>query len=79
MKIEVHSEDKNLKIRAPLFLFPARTLIKEMLDDVDEDCRPSKKEMKHLAKESVKILKEHKGLVLVDVESDDGTAVKITI
>ena len=79
MKIEVHSEDKNLKIRAPLFLFPARIFIKEMLDDVDEDCRPSKKEVKHLAKEAVKILKEHKGLVLVDVESDDGETVKITI
>ena len=79
MKIEVHSEDLNLKIRVPLFLFPARILIKEMLDEVDKDCMPSKKEMRHLAKEAVKILKEHKGLVLVDVESDDGEAVKITI
>ena len=79
MKIEVHSEDLNLKIKVPLFLFPSRILIKEMLDDVDEDCMPSKKEMRHVAKEAVKILKEHKGLVLVDVESDDGTAVKITI
>ena len=42
MKIEVHSEDVNLKIKVPLFLFPARILIKEMLDDVDEDCMPSK-------------------------------------
>ena len=79
MKIEVHSEDLNLKIKVPLFLFPAKTLIKEMLDEVDEDCMPSKKEMRHLAKEAVKILKEHKGLVLVDVESDDGETVKITI
>ena len=79
MKIEVHSEDVSLKIRVPLFLFPARILIKEMLDDVDEDCMPSKKEMRQVAKEAVKILKEHKGLVLVDVESDDGETVKITI
>lgn len=79
MKIEVHSEDLNLKIKVPLFLFPARTLIKEMLDEVDKDCMPSKKEMRHVAKEAVKILKEHKGLVLVDIESDDGEAVKITI
>ena len=79
MKIEVHSEDRNIKIRAPLFLFPARILIKEMFEDMDDDSKPSKKEMRNLAKESVKILKEHKGLVLVDVESDDGTAVKITI
>ena len=79
MKIEAHSEDLNLKIKVPLFLFPAKTLIKEMLDEVDEDCMPSKKEMRHLAKEAVKILKEHKGLVLVDVESDDGETVKITI
>lgn len=79
MKIEVHSEDLNLKIKVPLFLFPAKTLIKEMLDEVDEDCMPSKKEMRHVAKEAVKILKEHKGLVLVDIESDDGEAVKITI
>ena len=79
MKIEVHSEDVNLKIRVPLFLFPARIFIKEMLDEVDEDCMPSKKEMRHMAKEAVKILKEHKGLVLVDVESDDGETVKITI
>ncbi|MBR2919284.1 MAG: hypothetical protein IKC29_04420 [Clostridia bacterium] len=50
-----------------------------MLDDVDEDCMPSKKEMRHVAKEAVKILKEHKGLVLVDMESDDGETVKITI
>ena len=79
MKIEVHSEDLNLKIKVPLFLFPARILIKEMLDEVDKDCMPSKKEMRHVAKEAVKILKEHKGLVLVDIESDDGEAVKITI
>lgn len=79
MKIEVHSEDLNLKIKVPLFLFPARTLIKEMLDDIDKDCMPSKKELRHVAKEAVKILKEHKGLVLVDVESDDGETVKITI
>ena len=79
MKIEVHSEDLNLKIKVPLYLFPARILIKEMLDDVDEDCMPSKKEMKQVAKEAVKILKEHKGLVIVDMESDDGETVKITI
>ena len=79
MKIEVHSEDLNLKIKVPLYLFPARILIKEMLDDVDEDCMPSKKEMRHVAKDAVKILKEHKGLVLVDAESDDGETVKITI
>ena len=79
MKIEVHSEDVNLKIRVPLFPFPVRLLIKEMVNHVDEDCIPSKEEMRHVAKEAVKILKEHKGLVLVDVESDDGETVKITI
>ena len=79
MKIEVHSEDVNLKIRVPLFPFPVRLLIKEMFNHVDEDCIPSKKEMRQVAKEAVKVLKEHKGLAIVDMESDDGETVKITI
>ena len=79
MRIEVHTEDTSLNIKMPLISLPAKLIIKEMLKDMDDDGKPSKKEMRHLAKESVKILKKHKGLVFVDVESDDGTAVKITI
>ena len=78
MRIEVHTEDTTLNIRMPLISLPAKLIIKEMFKDMDDD-KPSKKEMRHLAKESVKILKEHKGIVLVDVESDDGTTVKITV
>jgi hypothetical protein len=79
MRIEVHTEDTSLNIRMPLISLPAKLIIKEMLKDMDDDGKPSKKEMRHLAKESVKILKQHKGIVFVDVESDDGTIVKITI
>jgi hypothetical protein len=79
MRIEVHTEDTSLNIRMPLISLPAKLIIKEMLKDMDDDGKPSKKGMRHLAKESVKILKQHKGIVFVDVESDDGTTVKITI
>ena len=79
MKIEVHSEDVSLKIRVPLTQLPVRLIVKGITEKMDKDSLPSKKEMRHVAKEAVKILKEHKGLVLVDVESDDGETVKITI
>ena len=79
MKIEVHSEDVNLKIRVPLTQLPVRLIVKGITEKMDKDSLPSKKEMRQVAKEAVKILKEHKGLVLVDMESDDGETVKITI
>lgn len=79
MKIEVHSEDVNLKIRVPLTQLPVRLIVKGITEEMDKDSQPPKNEMRQVAKEAVKILKEHKGLVLVDMESDDGEMVKITI
>ena len=40
---------------------------------------PSKKELKGFLKESISILKNHKGLELVEVEDHDGDCIKITL
>ena len=40
---------------------------------------PSKKEIKAFFAEAIAILKQHKGLVLVEVEDHDGDYVKITL
>ena len=67
--------------------------IKEQLpEDVEEDCQediaelkeqidnlPSKKELKNFFAKSIGILKEHKGLVLVEVADSGGDHVKITL
>ena len=46
----------------------------EQLDNL-----PSKKEIKAFFAEAIAILKQHKGLVLVEVEDHDGDYVKITL
>ena len=46
----------------------------EQLDNL-----PSKKELKNFLSKSIGILKEHKGLVLVEVEDHDGDYIKITL
>ena len=46
----------------------------EQLDNL-----PSKKELKEFFSKSIEILKEHKGLVLVEVEDHDGDYIKITL
>ena len=47
---------------------------KEQLDNL-----PSKKELKEFFSKSIEILKEHKGLVLVEVADHDGDYIKITL
>ena len=46
----------------------------EQLDNL-----PSKKELKEFFSKSIEILKEHKGLVLVEVADHDGDYIKITL
>ena len=51
--------------------------INSMQEHVDN--LPSKKELKEFFSKSIEILKEHKGLVLVEVADSDGDYVKITL
>ena len=51
----------------------------EMGIDENEANMPSKKELKRFLKEAMAILKNHKGLVLVEVQDHDGDYVKITL
>ena len=46
----------------------------EQLDNL-----PSKKELKEFFSKSIEIIKEHKGLVLVEVADHDGDYIKITL
>ena len=46
----------------------------EQLDNL-----PSKKELKEFFSKSIEILKEHKGLVLVEVADHEGDHIKITL
>lgn len=43
------------------------------------DKLPSKKELKNILSKSIGILKEHKGLVLVEVADHEGEHIKITL
>lgn len=43
------------------------------------DNLPSKKELKEFFSKSIEILKEHKGLVLVEVADHEGDHIKITL
>ena len=51
--------------------------INSMQEHVDN--LPSKKELKEFFSKSIEILKEHKGLVLVEVADHEGDHIKITL
>ena len=56
-------------------------MVEEGINAMQEhiDNLPSKKELKEFFSKSIEILKEHKGLVLVEVADHEGDYVKITL
>ena len=56
-------------------------MVEEGINAMQEhiDNLPSKKELKEFFSKSIEILKEHKGLVLVEVADHEGDHIKITL
>ena len=56
-------------------------VVEEGINTMQEhiDNLPSKKELKEFFSKSIEILKEHKGLVLVEVADHEGDHIKITL
>ena len=56
-------------------------MVEEGINTMQEhiDNLPSKKELKEFFSKSIEILKEHKGLVLVEVADHEGDHIKITL
>lgn len=81
MKIAIKNENgKKINIRIPLFKSMAGIGAKIIFSqNNDEDIGLTKAEQRDITAKAIEILKEHKGLVLVDIECDDDAGVKITI
>ena len=81
MKIVIQNQDGNpTTIRIPLLKFSTKLIIDSIINNMEEKNAPSKRETKKLIKDAVDILKEFKGLEIVNAQvEEDGRKITITI
>lgn len=81
MKIVIQNQDGNpTTIRIPLLKFSTKLIIDSIINNMEEENAPSKRETKKLINDAVDILKEFKGLEIVNAQvEEDGRKITITI
>ena len=81
MKIVIQNQDGiPITIRIPLLKFSTKLIIDSIINNMEEENAPSKRETKKLINDAVDILKEFKGLEIVNVQvEEDGRKITITI
>ena len=81
MKIVIQNQDGiPITIRIPLLKFSTKLIIDSIINNMEEENAPSKGETKKLIKDAVDILKEFKGLEIVNAQvEEDGRKITITI
>ena len=81
MKIVIQNQDGNpITIRIPLLKFSTKLIIDSIINNMEEENVPSKRETKKLINDAVDILKEFKGLEIVNAQvEEDGRKITITI
>ena len=81
MKIVIQNQEGNpITIRIPLLKFSTKLIIDSIINNMEEENAPSKRETKKLINDAVDILKEFKGLEIVNAQvEEDGRKITITI
>lgn len=80
MKIVIQNQDGNpITIRIPLLKLSTKLIIDSIINNKKEENAPSKRETKNLINDAVDILKEFKGLEIVNVQENEGWKITITI
>ena len=80
MKIVIQNQDGNpITIRIPLLKFSTKLIIDSIINNMEEENAPSKRETKKLINDAVDILKEFKGLEIVNAQEEEGRKITITI
>lgn len=80
MKIVIQNQDGNpTTIRIPLLKFSTKLIIDSIINNMEEENAPSKRETKKLINDAVDILKEFKGLEIVNAQENEGRKITITI
>lgn len=80
MKIVIQNQEGNpITIRIPLLKFSTKLIIDSIINNMEEENAPSKRETKKLINDAVDILKEFKGLEIVNAQENEGRKITITI
>ena len=81
MKIVIQNQEGNpITIHIPLLKFSTKLIIDSIINNMEEENAPSKRETKKLINDAVDILKEFKGLEIVNAQvEEDGRKITITI
>lgn len=80
MKIVIQNQDGNpITIRIPLLKFSTKLIIDSIINNMEEENAPSKRETKKLINDAVDILKEFQGLEIVNAQENEGRKITITI
>lgn len=80
MKIVIQNQDGNpITIRIPLLKLSTKLIIDSIINNMEEENAPSKKETKNLINDAVDILKEFKGLEIVSIQENEGWKITIAI
>ena len=80
MKIVIQNQDGNpITIRIPLLKFSTKLIIDSIINNMEEENAPTKKETAKLINDAVDILKEFKGLEIVNAQENEGRKITITI
>ena len=80
MKIVIQNQDGNpITIRIPLLKLSTKLIIDSIINNMEEENAPSKRETKNLINDAVDILKEFKGLEIVSIQENEGKKITIAI
>ena len=80
MKIVIQNQDGNpITIRITLLKFSTKLIIDSIIKNMEEENAPTKKETAKLINDAVDILKEFKGLEIVNAQENEGRKITITI
>lgn len=80
MKIVIQNQDGNpMTIRIPLLKLSTKLIIDSIINNMEEENAPSKRETKNLINDAVDILKEFKGLEIVSIQENEGRKITIAI
>lgn len=80
MKIVIQNQDGNpITIRIPLLKLSTKLIIDSIINNMEEENAPSKRETKNLINDAVDILKEFKGLEIVNIQENEGRKITIAI
>lgn len=79
MKLRIKAKGFRLRLRLPTSLLKSKFIIKQIIKNNNLDIGIDTKDVCKILSHCFSILKDYKGMTIIDIEAQDGTIIKITL